>query len=66
VQTLASALGTTLNEILQDLDLADLIRIDVEEAEYEVLLGAKESLSKVKCMTIEPSHDAREVLKLSV
>jgi len=56
--------ATTLDDILKEEGFVDLIKIDVEGAEYEVLVGAKEVLSRVGCLVVELSRNVREVLKL--
>jgi FkbM family methyltransferase len=59
-----SVKAVTLDEMLHGVNSVDLIKIDVEGAEHEVLLGAKNLVSKVKCMVIELSRNAKEVLGL--
>lgn len=56
--------STTLDDILKEEGFVDLIKMDVEGAEYEVLIGAKEVLSRVGCLVVELSRNVREVLKL--
>lgn len=42
----------------------DFIKIDVEGAEYDVLIGAKETLKNVKCMMIEITRNKSEIFSL--
>ena len=60
----------TLDEILRDVNSIDLIKIDVEGAEHEVLIGAEKSLDKIKYMVIELScnvrDNVREVLRFLI
>jgi len=53
----------TLDEILQKVDSIDLVKIDVEGAEREVLIGARESLNRIKYIIVELSCNIREVLR---
>jgi len=55
--------ATTLNEILQD-TWVDLVKIDVEGAEHEVLMGANKSIDKIKYIVIELTRNVEEVLRL--
>ena len=55
-----------LDEILRDVNSIDLIKIDVEGAEHEVLIGAEKSLDKIKYMVIELSCNVREVLRFLI
>jgi FkbM family methyltransferase len=56
--------ATTLDEILQDVTSVDLVKIDVEGAEHEVLIGAKKSMDKIKYIVIELTRNIEEVLRL--
>lgn len=53
-----------LDELLQDVDHIDIIKIDVEGAEYEVLKGAMNTLPKTRCVVLELTRNVKEVLKL--
>jgi len=53
-----------LDEILSDLDHIRLIKIDVEGAEFNVLEGLTESLSKVDYIIVELSYKIPRTLKL--
>jgi FkbM family methyltransferase len=48
-----------LDELLRDVDHIDIIKIDVEGAEYEVLKGAKDILKKTKCLVIELTRNVK-------
>jgi hypothetical protein len=52
-----------LDEVLGSVEYVDLIKIDVEGAEYEVLKGAKNTLLKTKCVVIELTRNVKEVLE---
>lgn len=54
----------TLDELLESEDSIDCMKIDVEGAELEVLRGARDVLKRTKCLVIEISHSASEVLKI--
>jgi FkbM family methyltransferase len=56
--------ATTLDEILQGATSVDLVKIDVEGAEHEVLIGAKKSMDKIKYIVIELTRNVEEVLGL--
>jgi FkbM family methyltransferase len=53
-----------LDELLQDVDHIDILKIDVEGAEYEVLKGAKNTLHKTKCIVLELTRNVKEVFEL--
>jgi len=57
VQVQSRSLDSFLQE--HNITLVDLVKIDVEGAEYSVLLGAKNSLSegKIKAVQLEVHHD---------
>jgi FkbM family methyltransferase len=50
---------TTLDSLLDRYDIVDLIKVDVEGAEWLVLDGAKKTISKVKSWMIESHNPAR-------
>jgi hypothetical protein len=52
-----------LDELLQNEDFVDCMKIDVEGAELEVLRGAKSTLKKTKYLVLELSRDVNEILK---
>jgi FkbM family methyltransferase len=53
----------TLDELLQNEDFVDCMKIDVEGAELEVLRGTKSTLKKTKYLVLELSSDVNKVLK---
>jgi len=55
-----------LDELLQDVDHIDILKIDVEGAEYEVLKGAKNTLHKTKCIVLELTRNIKEVFELLI
>jgi FkbM family methyltransferase len=54
---------TTLDRLLADLDEISLLKIDVQDYEKHVLVGAKQILSKTKFLLVElnfmPQYDGR-------
>jgi len=55
--------ATPLDELLQDVEHIDIIKIDVEGAEYEALKGAKSTLLKTECIVLELTRNVKEVLE---
>jgi len=51
-----------LDDILEKYDDIEIIKIDVEGAEYEVLRGLTKSLAKTKYVIVEVSRNTREIL----
>lgn len=49
---------TTLQRFISKNNLPDFIKIDVEGYEYNVLLGLKKELKKIKILMIEYRHDS--------
>jgi hypothetical protein len=53
-----------LDEVLRDVERIDVVKIDVEGAELEVLMGSREVLKRVRALALELSRNARAVLAL--
>lgn len=53
-----------LDDILREYGEIKLVKIDVEGAEYEVLKGMEESLSRVNFLVLEISRKRKEILDL--
>jgi len=56
--------STTLDELLKSEASFDCIKIDMKDAELEVLRGAKDALKRTKYLVIEVSHNVSEILKI--
>ena len=52
--------ATTLNSLLKDEKVVELVKVDVEGAEWAVLSGAEKVMNKIKCMVIELHNPKRK------
>jgi FkbM family methyltransferase len=53
----------TIDNILQNVESVDILKVDVEGAELQVLQGAKEVLKRTKHIALELSYSISEVLR---
>lgn len=59
-----NVLCTTLDSLTKPFDKIKLVKIDAEGAEYDILLGGVNSLSKIEHLIIEASKNIRETIEL--
>ena len=60
---LTSVQATTIDSLLQPYEEVDLVKLDVEGAEFDALTGASDSMNKIRSWLIE-LHDQEEKSKL--
>jgi hypothetical protein len=56
--------GIPLDDVLTPLPKIKLIKVDVEGAEYEVLQGLNQTLTRTECVVLELSRRVNECLEL--